>query len=104
MVCKVAGMPWPYAVRLRSDRLVLDPLSIEHADVMVNVLAPRELYRFTGGEAAERRDLRARYTRQVRGQSEDGAAGWLNWITMLVPAAHQSDSCRRLCTGRAAEA
>ncbi len=58
MVCKVAGMPWPYAVRLRSDRLVLDPLSIEHADVMVNVLAPRELYRFTGGEPPSAEDLR----------------------------------------------
>lgn len=81
MVCKAAGMPWPYAVRLRSDRLVLEPLSIEHADVMVNVLAPKELYRFTGGEPPSAEELRARYARQARGQSEDGTAGWLNWIT-----------------------
>lgn len=80
MVCKAAGMPWPRAVRLKSDRLVLEPLSIEHADLMVNVLAPRELYRFTGGEPPSADELRARYTRQARGQSEDGAAGWLNWI------------------------
>lgn len=81
MVCKAAGMPWPRAVRLKSDRLVLERLSIEHADVMVNVLAPRELYRFTGGEPPSTEELRARYTRQARGQSEDGAAEWLNWIT-----------------------
>jgi RimJ/RimL family protein N-acetyltransferase len=81
MVCKAASMPWPRAVRLKSDRLVLEPLSIEHTDVMVNVLAPRELYRFTGGEPPSAEELRARYTRQARGQSEDGTAGWLNWIT-----------------------
>ncbi len=81
MVCKAAGMPWPRAVRLKSDRLVLEPLMIGHADEMVGVLAPRVLYRFTGGEPPSTEELRERYARQVRGQSEDGTAGWLNWIT-----------------------
>lgn len=79
-LCKAATMSWPRAVPLESDRLVLEPLTIEHADVMVDVLAPGELYRFTGGEPPSVEELRARYARQVRGQSDDGTAGWLNWI------------------------
>ncbi|MCM3520336.1 GNAT family N-acetyltransferase [Curtobacterium sp. P97] len=73
-------MPWPRAVPLSADRLCLEPLTVEHADVMVDVLAPVELYHFTGGGPPSLEELRARYTRQVRGRSQDGTAGWLNWI------------------------
>jgi len=58
----------------------LEPLAVEHASEMVTALAPPELYRFTGGEPPTLEELSARYGRQSRGQSEDGSAGWLNWI------------------------
>jgi RimJ/RimL family protein N-acetyltransferase len=47
---------------------------------MVHVLAPTDLYRFTGGEAPSLEGLRARYGRQSISQSPTGDARWLNWI------------------------
>jgi RimJ/RimL family protein N-acetyltransferase len=73
-------MSWPRAVALRTDRLVLVPLAVEDASEMVAVLAPPDLYRFTGGEPPTLEALEARYGRQVGGRSEDGSAGWSNWI------------------------
>jgi RimJ/RimL family protein N-acetyltransferase len=73
-------MSWPRAVALRTDRLSLEPLVVEHASEMVAALAPRDLYRFTGGEPPTLEELEERYRRQSRGQSEDGRAGWSNWI------------------------
>lgn len=73
-------MSWPQADPLDSDRLTLEPLTVDHADEMLTALAPLELYRFTGGEPPTLDELGARYGRQSRGQSEDGSAGWLNWI------------------------
>lgn len=52
---------------------------------MVSALGPGELYRFTGGEPPTLNELELRYRRQMRGQSEDGRAGWVNWI--IRPAA-----------------
>jgi RimJ/RimL family protein N-acetyltransferase len=66
--------PSPRAEKLTSERLVLEPLRIDHATEMVAVLDDPELYRFIGGEPPEEADLVARYTRQVAGE------GWLNWI------------------------
>lgn len=73
-------MSWPQADPLDSDRLALEPLAVEHASEMVTALGAPELYRFIGGEAPTLEELRARYGRQSRGESEDGSAGWLNWI------------------------
>ena len=56
------------------------PLGVEHASEMLTALAPPDLYRFTGGEPPTLEELEERYRRQVGGQSEDGSAGWLNWI------------------------
>jgi RimJ/RimL family protein N-acetyltransferase len=60
--------------------VTLEPLRIDHAAEMVAVLGAPELYRFTGGEPPTEAELRARYARQVRGRSADGAAEWRNWI------------------------
>jgi RimJ/RimL family protein N-acetyltransferase len=73
-------MSWPRAVALRTDRLSLEPLAVEHASEMVAALAPRDLYRFTGGEPPTLEELEERYHRQSRGRSEDGRAGWSNWV------------------------
>jgi RimJ/RimL family protein N-acetyltransferase len=77
-------MSWPRAVTLRTDRLSLGPLTERDANEMVPVLAPTELYRFTGGEPPTLEQLEARYRRQARGRSLDGRAGWLNWILRPV--------------------
>ncbi len=58
----------------------LEPLRVDHAEEMVPVLAPDTLYRFIGGRAPDLDALRDRYRSQVRGRSEDGRQGWLNWI------------------------
>src|SRR5262245_25767721 len=47
---------------------------------MAAVLNDPALHTFIGGEPATVDELRARYSRQVVGQSSDGTEGWLNWV------------------------
>lgn len=72
-------MIWPVARPLVTSRLVLEPLAVAHAAEMVEVLAPAELYAYTGGEAPTEEELRQRYAVQSVGHSPTGDAGWLNW-------------------------
>lgn len=71
---------WPRAQLLTSPRLLLEPLTVEHAAEMVDVLASPELYRYIGGVPPTLDQLIERYRRQVTGHSPDGEQGWLNWI------------------------
>jgi RimJ/RimL family protein N-acetyltransferase len=61
-------------------RITLEPLAVDDADEMVRVLSGAELYLFTGGRPPTLAELRARYARQVAGQSADGRQEWRNWI------------------------
>ena len=71
-------MPTP---ALRTARLALEPLRVDHADEMVALLADRALYTFYDDEASPTLDeLRSRYTRQSAGVSADGTEVWHNWI------------------------
>ena len=71
----------PLTPELSTDRLILEPLRIEHADDMVAVLAPRELYTYYPEQDSPTLDeLRATYARQTRGHSQDGTQTWHNWI------------------------
>ena len=65
---------------LQSERIVLEPLRVEHADEMAPLLDDPTLHTFIGGEPQTRGELRARYVRQVVGRSPDGLERWLNWI------------------------
>ena len=65
---------------MHTKRLALEPLRLEHADEMVALLADPGLYAYTGGRPPTLDELRARYRRQVLGRSDDGTAGWLNWV------------------------
>jgi RimJ/RimL family protein N-acetyltransferase len=67
---------------LTSQRLVLEPLTADHAAAMVAVLADPSLYEFTGGTPPTLPELSERYARQAVGQSPDGAEKWLNWIVV----------------------
>ena len=70
----------PTAMTLESERLLLEPLTPEHADEMLHVLDDHELHRFTGGAPLGLAELRARFERQARGESPDGRDGWLSWV------------------------
>lgn len=72
-------MSWA-AEELGSDRLVLEPLTVEHAAGMVAVLADHALYEYTGGEPPTLERLQHRYAAQVAGGAADGSEWWLNWI------------------------
>lgn len=73
-------MDWPTAPPLTSARLLLEPLTVEHAGEMVGVLAPLSLYEYIGGRPPTTEQLTRRYGRQAAGRSPDGAQGWLNWV------------------------
>ncbi|CAH0218995.1 GNAT family N-acetyltransferase [Plantibacter sp. VKM Ac-2885] len=72
-------MPWPAIEPLKSERLTLEPLSLDHARPMVDVLSEPTLYRFTGGEPPTFDTLSTRYASQIRGPA-DGSQAWFNWI------------------------
>ncbi|WP_233563528.1 GNAT family N-acetyltransferase [Micromonospora musae] len=71
---------WPAAEPIETDRLVLEPLRVEHAEEMAPLLHDERLHEFIGGEPVDLARLRTRYARQVVGHSPDGVLGWLNWI------------------------
>jgi RimJ/RimL family protein N-acetyltransferase len=71
---------WPAAEAIQTQRLVLEPVRVEHAPEMVASLRDPGLYTYTGGRAPDLKELRARYGRQSVGHSPDGTQGWLNWI------------------------
>jgi RimJ/RimL family protein N-acetyltransferase len=72
----------PFAQRIRTERLVLEPLTVGHAEEMAEVLADPALYTFTGGEPPTLEALRERYRRQTAG-SPDPEVLWCNWIVRL---------------------
>jgi RimJ/RimL family protein N-acetyltransferase len=65
---------------LGSERIVLEPLRIEHADELGPVVLDPSLHRFIGGAPPTPDEFRARIERQVRGRSPDGRSRWLNWV------------------------
>ncbi|MER7894150.1 GNAT family N-acetyltransferase [Micromonospora sp. NPDC094482] len=76
----MAVRDWPAVEPIETERLVLEPLRVEHAAEMAPLLRDERLHEYIGGEPASLEQLRARYARQVTGQSPDGSQGWLNWI------------------------
>ncbi|TGA96000.1 GNAT family N-acetyltransferase [Streptomyces sp. MZ04] len=63
-------------------RLVLVPLTVEHADEMAGVLSDPVLHTFIGGAPDGPDALRARYRRMTAG-SPDPAVSWCNWVVRL---------------------
>lgn len=73
-------MPDLTAAPLRSARLALEPLRVDHAPEAAAAFDDVALHTFTGGSPAGPEELRRRYERQVVGRSPDGARTWLNWM------------------------
>jgi RimJ/RimL family protein N-acetyltransferase len=67
---------------IATTRLLLDPLRIDDAAELVDVLADASLHEFTGGRPATLDELRNRYETWVRGSGLDTEL-WLNWIVRL---------------------
>jgi RimJ/RimL family protein N-acetyltransferase len=74
---------WPTAELLETERLVLEPLRVDHAVEMAPLLDDERLHEFTGGAPATLRELHERYATLVAGWSSDESEGWLNWIVRL---------------------
>ena len=68
------------AQRLRTERLDLEPLRVEHATEMAPLLDDPTLHTFIGGSPPSAEELREQYERQAVGHSPDGSEIWLNWI------------------------
>lgn len=73
----------PVAECIWTDRLLLEPLEVEHAEEMVHVLGDARLHLFIGGEPAGLPDLRTRYDRLAAGPAPYHQEAWLNWIIRL---------------------
>ncbi|WP_053707204.1 GNAT family N-acetyltransferase [Streptomyces sp. NRRL B-3648] len=71
---------------IHTDRLVLLPLQVEHADEMAAVLSDPDLHTFIGGTPDTAEDLRVRYERLVAGSPRPGEF-WCNWVIQLRDAA-----------------
>ncbi|AWS41783.1 GNAT family N-acetyltransferase [Streptosporangium sp. 'caverna'] len=71
---------------IRTPRLTLIPLAVEHAAEMAEALADPALHAFIGGSPATPSELRARYTRMVAGPPPGRDEVWLNWVIRLHPS------------------
>jgi hypothetical protein len=63
---------------------VLEPLRIERAEPMANVLADPQLHAFIGGAPATARQLRSRYTRLLAGPGDSAECWRCNWMIRLL--------------------
>ena len=90
------------ATPLRTARLELEPLRVEHADEMVTVLADPALYAVIGGEPPTRDALHDRYSRQIAGPPGGGEA-WLNWVARRRDTGEALGYVQSTVTGEEAE-
>ncbi|MEW1748983.1 GNAT family N-acetyltransferase [Streptomyces angustmyceticus] len=77
----MTSLPFPTET-IRTRRLDLLPLRVEHAEGMATVLSDPALHTFTGGAPDTAQELRARYRRLVA-DSPDPAVAWRNWVIRL---------------------
>jgi RimJ/RimL family protein N-acetyltransferase len=87
---------------LRTARLDLLPLRVEHAGEMAEVLSDAALHTFIGGTPATPEALRSRYERLVAG-SPDPAVVWCNWVLRLREEGCLVGTVQATVTGEVAE-
>jgi RimJ/RimL family protein N-acetyltransferase len=64
---------------IATERLSLEPLRVEDAEAMAELLGDPRLHEFIGGEPAPAAQMRARYESLVAGSGETNLV-WLNWV------------------------
>lgn len=79
---------WPLATPVTTERLSLEPLSVEHAPEAFLVFDDLRLHRWTGGIPRTLAETEEKYRSWTAGQSPDGRQGWLNWIVRRATDAH----------------
>lgn len=84
---------------IRTARLDLLPLRVEHAAPMAAVLADPALHVFIGGEPATPEALRARYERLVAGAPEPSVS-WCNWVLRIRDDDCLAGTVQATVTGR----
>ena len=67
----------------RTERLDLEPLTVEHAAELAPVLDDAALHEFTGGAPLSETALTARYARLAERRSPDGHQLWGNWVMRI---------------------
>ena len=67
---------------LGDGRLVLEPLRVDHAGELVDVLSDAGLFTFTGGSPPSLEELERRYARQVAGPGRPDEV-WHNWVVRV---------------------
>ncbi|MFG2952407.1 GNAT family N-acetyltransferase [Streptomyces sp. NPDC048291] len=87
---------------IRSERLDLLPLRVEHAEEMAVVLSDPALHIFTGGTPDTVEALRSRYRRLTAG-SPDPAVCWLNRVIRLRAESCLTGYVQATVTGAVAE-
>lgn len=92
----------PYDDTIRTTRLDLLPLRVEHAEEMAGVLSDPALHTFIGGTPATPEALRSRYERLVAG-SPDPAVVWCNWVLRLREDRCLVGTVQATVTGEVAE-
>ena len=69
---------WLVITPLHSERLLLEPLRVDHAPEMAPLLDDPLLHTYVGGEPPTADEVRDQYARQSQGRSTDGTERWLN--------------------------
>jgi RimJ/RimL family protein N-acetyltransferase len=87
---------------VRTARLDLVPLAVEHAAEMAEVLSDPALHTFIGGEPSTPEALRSRYERLVAG-SPDPAVLWCNWVLRERTGGHLVGTVQATVSGEVAE-
>lgn len=91
-----------HAEPVRTARLDLLPLRVEHAEEMAGVLSDPALHTFIGGAPLNLAELRARYERLVAG-SPDPDVSWCNWVLRLRAEARLVGTVQATAHGESAE-
>jgi RimJ/RimL family protein N-acetyltransferase len=73
---------FPQAPALQTQRLILEPLWLDHAEEMAPLLADPRLHEFTRGEPPSLEYLRESYRARLSAGAS-GASRWCNWILRL---------------------
>ncbi len=69
---------------IETDRLLCEPVTAAHAEVMYPVLTDERIYAFMPASPPESiESLRKRYEFLSAGQSPDGSEQWLNWMLFV---------------------
>ena len=70
-------------MQLQTDRLILEPLEVAHAEKLYAGLSDSTLYRFVPADPLSLQALTERYQRILRGPRDNKIELWRNWAVRL---------------------